>query len=101
LDTEWTAPARRRENAWAAPDHRPHQSGRVLAYRILALNTEKAHNLKDKSLEVVRMARNLTKRDGRKHETEFGAEFEAAELLTLGLAYEKNRVSQAAPTARS
>src|SRR5580692_3912586 len=28
----------------------------ALAYRILALNTEKAHNLKDKSLEVVRMA---------------------------------------------
>jgi ParB family chromosome partitioning protein len=61
-----------------------------LAYRILALNTEKAHNLKDKSLEVVRMARNLAKRDGRRHETEFGAQFEAAELLTLGLSYEKN-----------
>src|SRR6202789_4141837 len=61
-----------------------------LAYRILALNTEKAHNLKDKSLEVVRMARNLAKRDGRQHETEFSAQFEAAELLTLGLAYEKN-----------
>src|SRR5688572_13169951 len=30
----------------------------TLSYRILALNTEKAHNLKDKSLEVVRMARN-------------------------------------------
>jgi len=61
-----------------------------LAYRILALNTEKAHNLKDKSLEVVRMAKNLAKRDGRRHETDFGAQFEAAELLTLGLAYEKN-----------
>src|SRR6202043_1096156 len=61
-----------------------------LAYRILALNTEKAHNLKDKSLEVVRMARNLAKRDGRTHESEFGAQFEAAELLTLGLTYEKN-----------
>jgi ParB family chromosome partitioning protein len=61
-----------------------------LAYRILALNTEKAHNLKDKSLEVVRMARSLAQRDGRTHEKEFGAQFEAAELLTLGLAYEKN-----------
>ena len=61
-----------------------------LAYRILALNTEKAHNLKDKSLEVVRMARNLAKRDGRRHETEFGAQFEAAELLTLGITYDKN-----------
>ena len=27
-----------------------------LAYRILALNTEKAHNLRDRSLEVIRMA---------------------------------------------
>ena len=61
-----------------------------LAYRILVLNTEKAHNLKDRSLEVVRMAHNLVKRDGRRHETEFGAQFEAAELLTLGLVYEKN-----------
>ena len=61
-----------------------------LAYRILALNTEKAHNLKDRSLEVVRMAHNLGERDGRRHEAEFSAEFEAAELLTLGLAYEKN-----------
>ena len=28
-----------------------------IAFRILALNTEKAHNLKDKALEVIRMAR--------------------------------------------
>ena len=33
-----------------------------LAFRILALNTEKAHNLKDRSLEVIRMARALAKR---------------------------------------
>src|SRR5580658_7807561 len=39
-----------------------------LAYRILALNTEKAHNLKDRSLEVIRMARNLAKRRGRERE---------------------------------
>jgi len=61
-----------------------------LAYRILALNTEKAHNLKDKSLEVVRMARSLAKRDGKTKESQFTAEFEAPELLTLGLVYEKN-----------
>src|SRR5580658_557300 len=41
-----------------------------LAYRILVLNTEKAHNLKDRSLEVVRMARNLAKRRGRERELE-------------------------------
>ena len=39
-----------------------------LAYRILALNTEKAHNLKDSSLEVIRMARNLARRRGRERE---------------------------------
>jgi ParB family transcriptional regulator, chromosome partitioning protein len=61
-----------------------------LAYRILALNTEKAHNLKDKSLEVMRMAKNLAKRDGQRRESQFAAQFEAAPLLTLGLAYEKN-----------
>jgi ParB family chromosome partitioning protein len=61
-----------------------------LAYRILALNTEKAHNLKDRSLEVIRMARNLAKRSGREREHDFAAQFEAAELLTLGIVYEKS-----------
>jgi ParB family chromosome partitioning protein len=61
----------------------------TLAYRILALNTEKAHNLRDRSLEVVRMARSLAKRRGSAKETEFAAEFEAPELLTLGMVYEK------------
>ncbi len=61
-----------------------------LSYRILALNTEKAHNLKDKSLEVVRMARNLAKREPARTESSLAAEFEAAELLTLGLVYEEN-----------
>ena len=59
-----------------------------LAYRILALNTEKAHNLKDRSLEVVRMARSLAQREGRTKESEFAAQFEAPELITLGLVYE-------------
>jgi len=61
-----------------------------LSYRILALNTEKAHNLKDKSLEVMRMARNLAKREPSRTEISLAAEFEAAELLTLGLVYEAN-----------
>ena len=59
-----------------------------LAYRILALNTEKAHNLKDRSLEVIRMARNLEKTRGREPEGKFTAEFEAPELLTLGVVYQ-------------
>jgi ParB family chromosome partitioning protein len=61
-----------------------------LAYRILALNTEKAHNLKDRSLEVIRMARNIARRDRETVESKFAAEFEAAELLTLGIVYESN-----------
>jgi ParB family transcriptional regulator, chromosome partitioning protein len=61
-----------------------------LAYRILALNTEKAHNLKDRSLEVIRMARSLARHRGRERELEFGREFEAPELLTLGIVYEKS-----------
>jgi ParB family transcriptional regulator, chromosome partitioning protein len=61
-----------------------------LAYRILALNTEKAHNLKDRSLEVIRMARSLAKRRGREPEDTFATEFEAAELITLGIVYEKS-----------
>jgi ParB family transcriptional regulator, chromosome partitioning protein len=61
-----------------------------LAYRILALNTEKAHNLKDRSLEVIRMARNLVRRRGSERESAFAAEFESPELLTLGIVYEKS-----------
>ncbi len=60
----------------------------TLAYRILALNTEKAHNLKDRALEVVRMARTLAKREPRSKETDFADQFESAELITLGIVYE-------------
>lgn len=59
-----------------------------LAYRILALNTEKAHNLRDRALEVIRMARNLAQREARRRESDFAAQFEAPELLTLGIVYE-------------
>ena len=62
-----------------------------LAFKILALNTEKAHNLKDRSLEVIRMARELASRRRRAKESEFAAEFEEPQLLTLGLAYEENK----------
>lgn len=59
-----------------------------LAYRILALNTEKAHNIREKSLEVVRMARALADLDPRP-ESEHELAFEEAPFLTLGLCYEK------------
>jgi ParB family transcriptional regulator, chromosome partitioning protein len=60
-----------------------------LAYRILALNTEKAHNLRDRSLEVIRMARSLAERQAQAKESQFSNEFEAPELLTLGIVYEE------------
>ena len=59
----------------------------ALAFRILALNTEKAHNLKDRSLEVIRMARTLAKREPRAKESDYAAQFEAPEFLTLGIVY--------------
>jgi ParB family transcriptional regulator, chromosome partitioning protein len=62
----------------------------ALAYRILALNTEKAHNLRDRSLEVIRMARSLAKRQKAASESSLAAQFEAPELLTLGVVYERS-----------
>ena len=60
-----------------------------LAFRILALNTEKAHNLRDRSLEVIRMARQLAKEQPRSKETEHAVTFESPAFLTLGCAYEQ------------
>src|SRR2546427_442643 len=59
------------------------------AYRILALNTEKAHNLRDRSLEVIRMARQLAKEQPRSKESEHAVTFESPAFLTLGCAYEQ------------
>ncbi len=58
-----------------------------VAFKILALNTEKAHNLREKSLETIRMARALA---GTSDATEasFSFEFEQASYLTLGVGYE-------------
>jgi ParB family transcriptional regulator, chromosome partitioning protein len=58
-----------------------------VAFRILALNTEKAHNLREKALEVIRMARSLAELDDRP-ETDFALEFEEPSFLTLGITYE-------------
>ena len=62
-----------------------------LAFKILALNTEKAHNLRDRALEVIRMAQALAKRNKRAREVDYAAEFEQPALLTLGLVYEKEK----------
>ena len=59
-----------------------------VCYKILALNTEKAHNLKEKSLEVVRMARALADLDPRP-EKDFAMEFEEPAFITIGMCYEE------------
>ncbi len=61
-----------------------------VAFKILALNTEKAHNLREKALEVVRMARALAAAHADRPESEFALEFEEPGLLTLGCCYEAN-----------
>jgi len=61
---------------------------REVAYQILALNIEKAHNLRERALEVVRMYRDLA-RSSDAREAEMSLEFEEPALATLGFAYEK------------
>ncbi|MGE0868604.1 MAG: ParB N-terminal domain-containing protein [Kofleriaceae bacterium] len=63
-----------------------------IAFRILALNTEKAHNLKDKAIEVIRMARAIADDPKRSDQSEqdVAFELEQASLVTLGICYEKN-----------
>jgi ParB family chromosome partitioning protein len=60
-----------------------------VAHRILLLNTEKAHNLRERALEVIRLAQNLAELDDRP-EKEFESEFEEPALLTIGLCYQEN-----------
>jgi ParB family chromosome partitioning protein len=59
-----------------------------VAYQILALNIEKAHNLRERALEVVRMYHDLVGNSRDKEKT-FELEFEEPSLVTLGFCYEK------------
>ncbi len=61
----------------------------AVAHRILVLNTEKAHNLRERALEVSRLAEALAALDDRP-EREFETEFEEPALVTLGLCYQEN-----------
>src|SRR6266568_2274435 len=62
-----------------------------VAFQILALNTEKAHNLKEKSLEVIRMYRGLVADEPSSGEEDYAFQFESPHFITLGLLYEKNK----------
>lgn len=63
---------------------------REVAWQILALNTEKAHNLKERALEVIRIYRNLLEEDDALGEKGFAFYLEDPALVTLGICYEKN-----------
>ena len=58
------------------------------AYQILALNTEKAHNLREKALEVIRMYKELARLDDATEDT-YALEFDEPAFITLGLCYEE------------
>jgi len=63
---------------------------RAVAYQILALNIEKAHNLREKSIGVRRMYIDLAAMpDMKQKEEDFALEFEEPALATLGFAYEE------------
>jgi ParB family transcriptional regulator, chromosome partitioning protein len=62
-----------------------------VAFQVLALNTEKAHNLKEKSLEVIRMYRGAAAEQPTSTEEDWAFQFESAHLITLGLLYEQNK----------
>jgi ParB family chromosome partitioning protein len=58
------------------------------AYQILALNTEKAHNLREKALEVIRMYKDLATVEDVSEES-YSLEFDEPAFITLGLCYEE------------
>ena len=62
---------------------------REVAWQILALNTEKAHNLKERSLEVIRIYRGLLDEDASRPESRFSFYLDEAALVTLGVCYER------------
>ncbi|PYY04015.1 MAG: chromosome partitioning protein ParB [Acidobacteria bacterium] len=62
---------------------------REVAWQILALNTEKAHNLKERSLEVIRIYRGLVDEDASRPESKFTFYLDEAALVTLGICYER------------
>jgi ParB family chromosome partitioning protein len=62
---------------------------REVAWQILALNTEKAHNLKERSLEVIRIYHGLVDEDASRPESGFAFYLDEAALVTLGVCYER------------
>ena len=90
-ETYWTPNGNHRLQALKKLGHRAVVALLVpdaaVAFKILALNTEKAHNLREKSLETIRMARALAEKGGATEDS-FAFEFEQPQFLTLGIGYE-------------
>jgi len=76
---------------------------REIAWQILALNTEKAHNLREKSLEVIRITRGLlgNAEDARRAEREFATTWRKPRSSRSASAMSRTASSPAAPTTRS
>jgi ParB family chromosome partitioning protein len=62
---------------------------REVAWQILALNTEKAHNLKERALEVIRIYRGLLDEDASRAESSFAFYLEDPAYVTIGVCYER------------
>lgn len=66
-------------------------------YQILAMNIEKPHNIKEKSLEVIKMYQHFIEADSDKLESDYAFELEEPFYITLGIIYqERERFSGAA-----
>ncbi|MEO0112548.1 MAG: ParB/RepB/Spo0J family partition protein [candidate division WOR-3 bacterium] len=57
--------------------------------QILAMNIEKPHNIKEKSLEVIKMYQHFLEKDTEKLESDYAFEFEEPFYITLGVIYQE------------
>src|SRR5437870_9026120 len=62
-----------------------------MVFEVLPLNVETAHNLKEQSLEVIRMYRALAKEEPDTTEETWASQCESPHFITLVLLYEENR----------
>ena len=74
---------------------------REVAWQILALNTEKAHNLKERSLEVIRIYRGLVDEDATRPESQFAFYLDEPPWSLLVSAMNASRASAVALTIQS
>src|SRR6202012_4830554 len=88
-DGFWTPNGRHRLEAMRRPGAKAITAlvvpARAVPWQILALNTEKAHNLKERSLEVIRIYRGLLEEDAGRGESGFAFYLEDPAFVTLGL----------------